>query len=179
LLVSSEAVVDIGAKVAGSRVAPTGLDRVLASVASSATGNLLAVLLRAWSAKALSTFLPPSRRGGSRRRLGMSMRAGVSIRSLTLARRALGSHGSSVLREVGGRSLRILGSLRLLRREGVKLAGWWAILAPTALQWPPVDIVPRELADGHSGILMRIHLDEGKAAVRLEPRLDNITELLE
>src|SRR5947207_8546894 len=36
-----------------------------------------------------------------------------------------------------------------------------------------------KLADSHSGVFMGVHLHEGKSAVRLEPSLNNKTEILE
>lgn len=49
----------------------------------------------------------------------------------------------------------------------------------TALEWPTIDVVAVHLADGHSGVLVGVHLDEGKAPVGLEPRLDDKTKVLE
>jgi hypothetical protein len=48
-----------------------------------------------------------------------------------------------------------------------------------ALQRPPVDIVAVELTDGHGGILMSVHLDEGKPTIRLEARLGDVAKVLE
>lgn len=47
------------------------------------------------------------------------------------------------------------------------------------LQWTTVDIVAAKLADGHGSILVRVHLDEGEAAIGLEAGLDDVTEVLE
>ena len=47
-----------------------------------------------------------------------------------------------------------------------------------ALQRTAVHAIAIQLTDGHGGILVRIHLDEGEAAVGLEPRLDHETKIL-
>ena len=49
----------------------------------------------------------------------------------------------------------------------------------TALQGTTVDIVAAQLTDCHGRVLMRVHLDKGKATIRLEAGLDNIPEILE
>jgi len=48
-----------------------------------------------------------------------------------------------------------------------------------ALQRAAIDIVAIQLANGHGGILMGVHLDEGKATISLEARLNNIPKVLE
>ncbi len=48
-----------------------------------------------------------------------------------------------------------------------------------ALEGTPIHVVPIKLTDGHGGVLMRVHLDEGEAAIGLEARLDDETEVLE
>ena len=49
----------------------------------------------------------------------------------------------------------------------------------TALQGTTVDEVSVHLANGHGGSLVSLHLNEGKAAIGLEPRLDYVSEVLE
>lgn len=49
----------------------------------------------------------------------------------------------------------------------------------TALERTSVDVVTVQLADGIGSILMRVHLDEGEAAVRLEASLNDIAKVLE
>lgn len=46
-----------------------------------------------------------------------------------------------------------------------------------ALQWSAINIITVELANCHSRIFMGIHLDESKAAISLEARLDNIAKV--
>ena len=48
-----------------------------------------------------------------------------------------------------------------------------------ALQRTAVNLVAVELADGVGGVLVGVHLDEGKATVRLEASLGDISEVLE
>ena len=48
-----------------------------------------------------------------------------------------------------------------------------------ALERTAVDVVAVELADGERGVLVRVHLDEGEAAIGLDPRLDHVAEVLE
>lgn len=53
------------------------------------------------------------------------------------------------------------------------------IMTHTALERTTVDVVAVELADGISSVLVRVHLDEGKATIGLEASLDNETKILE
>ena len=90
----------------------------------------------------------------------------------------------SVLWEVGGLSPWIAGWWRRLWAIGLLAGletwlGWCLVLAPRALQWATVDIIATELADSHGGVLVGVHFDESKAAVRLEASLNNVTEVLE
>lgn len=48
-----------------------------------------------------------------------------------------------------------------------------------ALQRTSIDVVSVELADRHGGVLMRIHFDKGKATIRLQAGLKDITKILE
>ena len=48
-----------------------------------------------------------------------------------------------------------------------------------ALQRAAIHIVPVHIAYGHSGILVRVHLDKRKASVGLEPGLDDVAKVLE
>lgn len=48
-----------------------------------------------------------------------------------------------------------------------------------ALERSAVDVVAIELADGHGGVLVGIHLDEGEASIGLEASLGDIAEVLE
>lgn len=48
-----------------------------------------------------------------------------------------------------------------------------------ALERSAVDVVAIELANGHGGVLVGVHLDKGKATVGLETGLGNVTEVLE
>jgi hypothetical protein len=48
-----------------------------------------------------------------------------------------------------------------------------------ALQRTAVDVVTVQLADGHGGVLVRVHLDKSEATVRLETSLGDIAEVLE
>lgn len=63
--------------------------------------------------------------------------------------------------------------------EAVKLACGRPVLAPAAFKWPAVDVVSVELADGHGGVFMCVHFDEGEAAVRLETRFGDVAKILE
>ena len=91
---------------------------------------------------------------------------------------------SSVLWEVGGLSTWVarwwcgLWAVGLLAGLETWL-GWGLVLAPRALQGTTVDVIATELADSHGGILVGVHLDESKAAVRLKASLNNVTEVLE
>ena len=93
----------------------------------------------------------------------------------------------AVLREVGLRSwwecalrrLRHRRRLHLTWRVAVELAGGWSVLAPAAFQRTAIDLVPTKLTDSHGGILVRVHFDEGEAAVRLEAGLGDVAEVLE
>lgn len=53
------------------------------------------------------------------------------------------------------------------------------LLTHAALQRTAVDLVAVELADGVGSVLVGVHLDEGKATVRLEASLGDISEVLE
>lgn len=48
-----------------------------------------------------------------------------------------------------------------------------------ALQGATIDIVPIKLTNGHSRVLVSVHLDERETTVRLETGLHHITEVLE
>lgn len=48
-----------------------------------------------------------------------------------------------------------------------------------ALQRSTVDIVAVKLTDGHGSVLVGVHLDESKPAIRLETSLGNVTKVLE
>lgn len=48
-----------------------------------------------------------------------------------------------------------------------------------ALERPSVHVVPVEAADGLSGVLVAIHLDESETTIRLESRLNHVAKVLE
>jgi hypothetical protein len=105
---------------------------------------------------------------------------------------------SAVLREVGRRIKARTTGLWLRSVVTVELGSRWTILAPlnntqsinkstrypvdgvthTALQGTSVDVVAVELANGHGGILVRVHFEEGKAPVRLQACFDDIAKVL-
>jgi len=53
------------------------------------------------------------------------------------------------------------------------------LITYAALERATVDIIRIQLADSHSGILVRIHFDECKATIGLETSLENVSEVLE
>ncbi len=65
------------------------------------------------------------------------------------------------------------------RRVAFEPASRRTILAPTALERTAVNLISAELADGHGGVLVSIHLDEGEAAISLEASLGDVAEVLE
>jgi hypothetical protein len=52
-------------------------------------------------------------------------------------------------------------------------------LTYTALQRAPVDIIATQLANRHGGVLVCVHLNKSKAAIRLEASLNNVSKILE
>lgn len=108
-----------------------------------------------------------------------------------------GVRGTAILGEEA-RTVAIEGGAALLGREVVKLTSRGTILTPlrelarelpgsirlgmetyAALQWSSIDVVGIQLADSHSGILVRVHLDEGETTVGLKASFQNIAKVLE
>ena len=49
----------------------------------------------------------------------------------------------------------------------------------TALKWPTVHVVTAQLTDGHSSILVGVHLDKGESAISLKSSLYDVSKVLE
>lgn len=100
---------------------------------------------------------------------------------MKVGRLTLRRHGVSlaVLWEEGLRRRRESALRPLSRRVTIELPGRGPVFAPATLQGSPVDVVTAKLTDGHRRVLVGIHLDEGKATVRVKARLSDITEVLE
>lgn len=87
---------------------------------------------------------------------------------------------SELVGESNHRTGRLVGDLcptvmRSVTATSLHSATW----AYTAFQRPSINVVAAQLTDRHGCVLVGIHFDKSEAAVRLEPRLDHVTEVLE